>query len=117
MLSHGFLTHRQPFARQQQQQQKTFDASDYYLDYTKSVYEVVIVFLTQCSLLGFYLLGLYTDGTPKFSNGRVFAFYYAGPSSAHTLHIHCTYDLHSFAHVCVHVHVQAHVTCYTHAHV
>jgi len=67
-------------------QQTTFDASDYYLDYTKSVYEVVIMFMTQCSLLGFYLLGLYTDGTPKFSNGRVFAFYYAGASSAHTLH-------------------------------
>ena len=68
--------------------QTTFDASDYYLDYTKSVYEVAPMFLAQCSLLGFYLLGLYTDGTPKFSSGRVFAFYYAGASLAHTLHIH-----------------------------
>ena len=67
----------------------TFIASDYYLDCTKTVMEVAIIFLAQCSLLGFYLLGLYTDGTPNFSNGRVFAFYYAGASStfAPVLHI------------------------------
>ena len=64
----------------------TFIASDYYLDCTKTVMEVVIMFLAQCSLLGFYLLGLYTDGTPNFSNGRVFAFYYAG-----ALRTHCSY--------------------------
>ena len=56
----------------------TFVASDYYGDCTKTVLEVAVVLLTQFSLLVFYALGLYTSGTPDFSNGRVFAFYYAG---------------------------------------
>ena len=56
----------------------TFVASDYYGDCAKSPLEVAIVFLTQSSLLAFYMLGLYTSGAPDFSNGRVFAFYYAG---------------------------------------
>ena len=53
-------------------------ASDYYFDFTKSVVEVAIVFLTQCSLLTFYVLGLVTRGSPDFSNGIVFVFCYAG---------------------------------------
>ena len=65
----------------EQQRAKTFVASDYYCDCTKSMMEVVIMFLSQFSLLCFYLPGLYTDGTPNFSNGKVFAFYYAGASS------------------------------------
>jgi len=56
----------------------TFVASDYYGDCTKSLLEVTIVLLTQSALLVFYVLGLYTGETPDFSNGRVFAFYYAG---------------------------------------
>lgn len=56
----------------------SFIASDYYFDCTKSVLEVGVVFLTQISLLVFYVLGLHTSEAPDFSNGRVFAFYYAG---------------------------------------
>ena len=56
----------------------TLVASDYYFDCTKSVIEMAIVFLTQCSLLTFYVLGLVTSGSPDFSDGKVFMFYYAG---------------------------------------
>ena len=56
----------------------TLVASDYYFDCSKSLMEVAIVFLTQCSLLTFYVLGLVTSGSPDFSNGKVFVFYYAG---------------------------------------
>ena len=67
----------------------TFIASDYYSDCTKSLLEVAIMFLTQCSLLVFYVLGLYTGGAPDFSNGRVFAFYYAGsPVIVPVVHMH-----------------------------
>ena len=69
---------------QDRKQPKTFEASDYYCDCTKTVSEVIIMFLTQFSLLVFYVAGLYTDGTPDFSDGRTFAFYYAGASSMHT---------------------------------
>ena len=82
----------QPCGPSARQRITTFIAPDYYLDGTKTLMEVAIMFLTQCSLLGFYLLGLYTDGTPNFSNGKVFAFYYAGASSppcdAHYVHVH-----------------------------
>ena len=78
---HIFFTSEQP--EQQKTTTVTFVASDYYYDCTKTVMHVMMMFLTQCCLLGFYLLGLYSDerGTPDFSNGRVFAFYYAGASS------------------------------------
>ena len=107
------LDHQQLSARQQTTLR--FNASDYYLDYTKSVYEVVIMFLTQCSLLGFYLLGLYTDGTPKFSNGRVFAFYYAGASLrahiAHRSYIHLHMCMRMHMHTCMSMCAFAHVHC------
>ena len=67
----------------------TFVASDYYGDCTKSLLEVTIVLLTQSALLIFYVLGLYTGEAPDFSNGRVFAFYYAG-SRVCTLACTCT---------------------------
>ena len=52
----------------------TFIASDYYFDCTKTVMEVAIIFLAQCSLLGFYLLGLYTDGTRTLYRGGFFCY-------------------------------------------
>ena len=75
--------------KQQAEDKHTFVASDYYGDCTKSLLEVTIVLLTQSALLVFYVLGLYTGETPDFSNGRVFAFYYAG-SRVCTLACTCT---------------------------
>ena len=110
----------------------TFVASDYYGDCTKSLLEVTIVLLTQSALLIFYVLGLYTGEAPDFSNGRVFAFYYAGSrvctrplpyrivhsqyvpactctrrrhAHAHALHMHITRAHHTCMHITVHTHI------------
>ena len=66
------------FRLKEPEDNSTFVARDYYGDCSKSLMEVAIVFLTQFSLLVFFLLGLFDGGDPDFSNGRTFAFYYAG---------------------------------------
>ena len=97
----------------------TFVASDYYGDCTKSLLEVTIVLLTQSALLIFYVLGLYTGETPDFSNGRVFAFYYAGSRVCTRPHYRTVSYTHSMCqHVLAHAEdMHMHYTCTSHVHI
>jgi len=105
--------------KQQAEDKHTFVASDYYGDCTKSLLEVTIVLLTQSSLLVFYVLGLYTGETPDFSNGRVFAFYYAGSRVCTRPHYRTVSYTHSMCqHVLAHAEdMHMHYTCTSHAHI